>query len=282
MAFRTSRKDLAARNVGFVLRAYPDHSLLKFCDEVRPCLVIGDENPMREPEQWRVTVAKKIRVPLWTVDADVIVPSKLLLKEQFGARTIRPRIHALLPKFMVRQKNLKARVRWSPPPRLRSLPATEDFIAGWKLDDSVATVPSWRGGSKQAQRLLREFVRNRLADYPEARNHPEQDGTSRLSPYLHFGHLGPHTVALAVQAQRRARRGRRKPSSNRSSCGESFLSILCASILPTTPSTVSSPGRSARWPNIRAIREPSSIARSNWSRARPTIPCGMRLRSRWF
>jgi deoxyribodipyrimidine photo-lyase len=47
--------------------------------------------------------------------------------------------------------------------------------------------------------LLRDFVRNRLADYPEARNRPEQDGTSRLSPYLHFGHLGPHTVAAAVQ-----------------------------------------------------------------------------------
>ena len=55
------------------------------------------------------------------------------------------------------------------------------------------------GGNRQAQRLLREFVRNRLADYPEARNHPEQDGTSRLSPYLHFGHLGPRTVALAVE-----------------------------------------------------------------------------------
>lgn len=25
------------------------------------------------------------------------------------------------------------------------------------------------------------------------------EGTSRLSPYLHFGHIGPHTVALAVK-----------------------------------------------------------------------------------
>ena len=47
--------------------------------------------------------------------------------------------------------------------------------------------------------LLREFVADRLSDYPEARNHPEQDGTSRFSPYLHFGHLSPHTVAFAVQ-----------------------------------------------------------------------------------
>jgi deoxyribodipyrimidine photo-lyase len=191
--------DLARRNIGFVLRPYPDHHLLKFCEEVRPAIVIGDENPMREPKQWRVTVAQTIRVPLWTVDADVIVPSKLLLKEQFGARTIRPRIHALLPRFMVRQKEFNARVAWISPPKLRSLDPGEDFVPRWKLDDSAGPVLAWRGGSKQAQRSLREFVSTRLADYPVSRNHPEQDGTSRLSPYLHFGHIGPQAVALAVQ-----------------------------------------------------------------------------------
>jgi deoxyribodipyrimidine photo-lyase len=192
-------EDVAARGVGFVLRSYPDHSLLKFCQEVRPAIVIGDENPMREPEQWRVQVANQLRVPLWTVDADVIVPTKLLLKEQFAARTIRPRIHALLPHFLVRPKNVKAQVRWISPPRLRSISPHEDFIADWKLDRSVQSAPGWHGGSREALRVLREFVDRRLAGYPEARNHPEQNGTSQLSPYLHFGHVGPLTVALAVQ-----------------------------------------------------------------------------------
>src|SRR5690349_19409730 len=45
-------QELCKRNVGFVLRAYPDHSLLKFCEQVRAAMVIGDENPMREPELW--------------------------------------------------------------------------------------------------------------------------------------------------------------------------------------------------------------------------------------
>jgi deoxyribodipyrimidine photo-lyase len=190
---------LAARRVGFVLRTYPDHSLLKFCRDVRPAIVIGDESPMREPERWRVKVASQLRVPLWTVDADVIVPSKLLLKEQFAARTIRPRIHALLPQFLARQTSLKAQIRWIPPLRLHSLSPHEDLIAGWKLDGSVPPAPGWQGGSKQAARALREFVTTRLAEYPEIRNRPEQDGTSRLSPYLHFGHIGPLTVALAIQ-----------------------------------------------------------------------------------
>jgi deoxyribodipyrimidine photo-lyase len=190
---------LRARGIGFVLRTYPGHSLLKFCQEVRPAIVIGDENPMREPEQWRVKVASQLRVPFWTVDADVIVPTKLLLKEQFAARTIRPRIHALLPQFLVRQKIVKAHVRWISPPRLHSLLPHENLISGWKLDRSVPPVSDWHGGSKQALRVLGEFVDGRLADYPETRNRPEQNGTSRLSPYLHFGHVGPLTVALAVQ-----------------------------------------------------------------------------------
>jgi deoxyribodipyrimidine photo-lyase len=191
--------ELAARRVGFVLRTYPEHSLLKFCAEVRPAIVIGDENPMREPEHWRVEAARKLRVPLWTVDADVIVPSKLLLKEQFVARTIRPRIHGLLPPFLARQESVKPHVRWISPQRLHSLAPTDDFAERWKIDRSVQPAPGWRGGSKQALRVLREFVDTRLADYPEARNHPEKNGTSRLSPYLHFGHIGPHTIAFAVQ-----------------------------------------------------------------------------------
>src|SRR5208282_6712754 len=71
-------ESLAERNVGFVLRRFPDHSLVKFCEEVKPSLVVGDENPLRETEAWRQKAAQQLKVPLWTVDADVIVPSKLL------------------------------------------------------------------------------------------------------------------------------------------------------------------------------------------------------------
>ena len=38
-----------------------------------------------------------------------------------------------------------------------------------------------------------------MGDYPEGRNHPAETGTSRLSPYLHFGEISPCTVWDAVQ-----------------------------------------------------------------------------------
>src|SRR5580704_17407529 len=51
---------LKKRDIGFVLRRYPDHHLLKFCEQVKPALVVGDENPMREPEHWRDVVAAQL------------------------------------------------------------------------------------------------------------------------------------------------------------------------------------------------------------------------------
>ena len=191
--------DLERRGIGFVLRPYPNHHLLQFCSQVRPALLIGDENPLREPEQWRQKVARELRIPFWTVDADVIVPSRLLGKEHYAARTIRPRLLAALPEFLAPLRNPRAQVAWRPPRELQSVKATDDLVSGWKIDRTVSPVSSWRGGSQAGQRVLRQFVARNLAHYPELRNHPEVDGTSHLSPYLHFGHLGPHTVALAIQ-----------------------------------------------------------------------------------
>jgi deoxyribodipyrimidine photo-lyase len=193
---------LEERGIGFVLRRYPDHHLAKFCDEVRPVLVVGDENPLREPRQWRQLVSKQLRVPFWTVDADVIVPSRLLMKEQYGARTARPIIRRLLPDFLRPVGNTKARIKWQSSvfPKLKSLPPGAGIADDWTLDRSVPPVSDFVGGTDEGLKRLRAFVKTCLAEYPNNRNKPELDGTSHLSPYLHFGQLGPHTLALAVKA----------------------------------------------------------------------------------
>ncbi len=190
------------RGIGFVLRRYPEHSLPEFCDEVKASLVVGDENPMREPNRWRELATKKLSVPLWTVDADIIVPSKLLEKEQYAARVIRPRLKTLLEQFLKPPANPEAKIEWQKPRGLRSLPddGSLDLTETWEdLDRSVQPVDWFQGGTSEALKLLREFVAHKLAHYPERHGKPEIDGTSRLSPYLHFGHMGPHTVALAVE-----------------------------------------------------------------------------------
>jgi deoxyribodipyrimidine photo-lyase len=190
---------LERRGVGFVFRRYPGHQLTGFCEEVRPSLVVGDENPLREPERWRLVLAERLRVPLWTVDADVIVPARLIGKEQYAARTIRPRIRAVLDEFLVPLGNPNPVTPWKPPRSLASHPLDGDLLEGLPIDRGVQPVSVFRGGTDEALRLLSRFVEHRLRGYAVNRNRPELEGTSQLSPYLHFGHVGPHTVALAVK-----------------------------------------------------------------------------------
>jgi deoxyribodipyrimidine photo-lyase len=190
---------LKGRGVGFVLRRFPDHDLVRFCEEVRPCLVVGDENPLREPERWRVTLCSRLRVPVWTVDADVIVPTLLLKKEQYAARTIRPRIRVHLNEFLAPLTNPQAENSWKPPKRMGSLSPQANLLEGFSVDRAVQPVSTFRGGTDEALHALKRFVRDRLEGYAVKRNRPELDGTSQLSPYLHFGQIGPLTVAWLVK-----------------------------------------------------------------------------------
>ena len=152
--------------------------------------------------RWRTDAASAMRIPLLSVDADVIVPSPLLQREQYAARTIRPRIHALLGEFLNPVRNLAPIVTWKSIARLSSLEVSMNLLEMLKVDREVPPAPQIHGGTSQGLATLRRFVRRRLSGYASQRNHPELDATSRLSPYLHFGHLGPHTVAMAVMNSR--------------------------------------------------------------------------------
>jgi len=190
--------ELQEKNVGLVVRRYPDHGVLRFCAEVRPCLVISDENPLMEAERAKAKITEKIGLPFWSVDADVIVPSKLLAKEHYAARTIRPKIRALMPQFLRKIENPAAKFAWRAPSRLLSLTPALTLLDNFPIDHGVAPSSYFHGGSGAAQRALEKFLRYRLNGYATQRNKPDLDGTSQLSPYLHFGQIGVHKVAMAV------------------------------------------------------------------------------------
>jgi deoxyribodipyrimidine photo-lyase len=64
------------------------------------------------------------------------------------------------------------------------------------------TVPAGAltGGSAAAATRWGGFLRAGLARYGEARNHPDDDAGSGLSPYLHFGHISAHRVVSELLA----------------------------------------------------------------------------------
>jgi deoxyribodipyrimidine photo-lyase len=197
---RDAQQDAAERGVGFVVRRSPEGSLEAFHEEVQAALLVGDENPCREPERWRRVLAKRLKLPFWTVDADVVVPSRVFDRAFVLLHHFRPHLKVELPKYLVEQKKIVPRREWKPAMKLDSYSLDENITAGFlKLDRTVGPVDSFTGGTHAALKRLKDFVELELKDYEIARNRPEVKGTSRLSPYLHFGNIGPITIALAVK-----------------------------------------------------------------------------------
>ena len=57
---------------------------------------------------------------------------------------------------------------------------------------------NWTPGETAALRQLKSFAKI-ASQYAELRNRPDQAGTSRLSPYLHFGELSPRQVLAQLR-----------------------------------------------------------------------------------
>ncbi|MEP6769975.1 MAG: deoxyribodipyrimidine photo-lyase [Acidobacteriota bacterium] len=78
-------------------------------------------------------------------------------------------------------------------PDLRSVPLAR--VRAWR--DLTADPLSPRGGASEAGRLLARFA-GALTGYGIERNFPAREGTSRLSPHLHFGTISPRTVLAKI------------------------------------------------------------------------------------
>jgi deoxyribodipyrimidine photo-lyase len=84
---------------------------------------------------------------------------------------------------------------------------TGDDIASWKLlprNPDWAKTFEWTPGEVAAHRTLSSFL-DEIENYATARDLPAVDGTSRLSPHLNWGEIGPRQVWHAVRNHKHAR-----------------------------------------------------------------------------
>jgi deoxyribodipyrimidine photo-lyase len=86
-----------------------------------------------------------------------------------------------------------------------ALQVASDPLSQWQLrpgrpDWAGGLRAHWQPGEAPAQARLAAFARGAVQDYAEQRNLPGTAGTSRLSPHLHFGEIGPRQVWRAVHA----------------------------------------------------------------------------------
>jgi deoxyribodipyrimidine photo-lyase len=84
-----------------------------------------------------------------------------------------------------------------PPASRELLEENSQLLSQLPIDHEVSVAPI-RGGQIAARATLDNFLKHGLAAYVKLRNEPEADATSRLSPYLHFGHLAAHEIFRAI------------------------------------------------------------------------------------
>jgi deoxyribodipyrimidine photo-lyase len=77
----------------------------------------------------------------------------------------------------------------------------------------------WAPGETGAQARLDRFLETAVADYAQDRDRPDREATSRLSPHLHFGEIGPRQAWTAVHDAMETGSANRKG-------GETFLKEL--------------------------------------------------------
>jgi deoxyribodipyrimidine photo-lyase len=82
--------------------------------------------------------------------------------------------------------------------------ARGDALEDWQLVPSrpnwaAGFEPEWQPGEAGAHRQLARFLARGTASYPDERNRPDLPGTSRLSPHLAFGEIGPRQIWSAAR-----------------------------------------------------------------------------------
>ncbi|NEZ03361.1 deoxyribodipyrimidine photo-lyase [Wenzhouxiangella sp. XN201] len=92
----------------------------------------------------------------------------------------------------VEPRDLQAPARWPASLEIDELELQPDHHWPEKL------TAHWSPGELGARRRLEDFA-ERALEYHAARDRPDQTGTSRLSPHLHFGEISPGQVIRALE-----------------------------------------------------------------------------------
>ncbi len=169
--------------------------------------VVTDDYPTFIARTHNTRVPAKLDIPYIAVDSSCIVPMSVMAKREYAAYTIRPKIHRELKTYLKAAGPIRPKHKWpaSHQPEMQAMHTTVErgaipqLAASCEIDHSIKPSPTFTGGRDAAEKRLQYFLKHNLHRYAKGRNEPSEQATSRMSPYLHFGHISPLEIALAVE-----------------------------------------------------------------------------------
>ncbi|HEX2741334.1 MAG TPA: deoxyribodipyrimidine photo-lyase [Rubrobacter sp.] len=168
-------------------------------------LIVTDRGYLRPQRRWREKVAGEAGCLVTQVESNVVVPVELASeKRETAARTLRPKIQEYLEDFLVGLTPMKIE-KQSLNVRAEGLDLSdiERVLDGMDLDRSVGPLSHlYRGGTSEAKKVFRIFLKDSFSNYDGHRNQPQTDDVSHMSKYLHFGHVSPIWLALEARQAR--------------------------------------------------------------------------------
>ena len=170
----------------------------------RACVVVGDDWPSFFVPQMQAAAVKQLDARFEVVDSNGLYPMHHTTRVFTTAHSFRTHLQKVLPPLLL-EFPLEDPLAGVKLPQA-SLPKA--ILARWKpgvftdlsalpIDHGVPCV-ALKGGSAAGEARLELFVARKLGEYAEARNEPERDGTSALSPYLHFGQVSSHQLFARI------------------------------------------------------------------------------------
>lgn len=169
----------------------------------RAALVVTDWFPTFIMPRQLKQLREAVEAPVVAVDSACVIPSKRLDKAYSAARYIRTALMGELDQWLHPVPNSEPRVRRTIDLPFEPTIVTRDgiasLVAACPIDHAVGPANGWTGGTSAAHARLDWWTEHGLPRYLE-RNDPNVDATSKMSPWLHFGHVAPQTVLLRARA----------------------------------------------------------------------------------
>jgi deoxyribodipyrimidine photo-lyase len=196
------QENLAKLNIPVIIAHTKDtaESLSEICRQVAAGVLILDMTPIRDSNSWEEKFLKRNIISVQKVDGYNIIPVwETSDKQEFAARTIRPKIHKKIEAFLTDFPKMKSN-------KNNNAHFVNECIKNTNWDKIKKEVKSvkhintfsvkWNPGEKAAQESLDRFLENKINIYGEMRNDPNRNAQSNLSPYIMFGQISRQRIAL--------------------------------------------------------------------------------------